>query len=697
MKHLIIATLLFATAFGFAEEPEDYIIDKVDEDALHHGENLARITYSGNYVYLTGDHGEENDVVRNMPVLGGDFLETRYGSYAEVEFIDGSLLQLDNRTKLEFQAVNEYYGDNRLTIVKLHRGSVFLHVTESPRERLFRIDSVAGSAYVDLPGIYRVDLSGNRMKLKVFRGFAELSGTEDSAPIYSGEYATIHNMYRPSRVRPFNSFHGDRFERWAFDRRPVSDSVSAKYVDPEITSYSRDLDDHGEWRYDDGLSTHVWVPYVSVSWAPYNRGYWTSAGSAMTWVSYDAFGWVTHHYGRWGWSGGLGWYWIPGRYYSPAWVAWTTYDTYVGWCPLGFYNRPWYYRNRGRSTVVINNYYGNRWNYVRTEAIVRGRRNYENHRVVHRGQRRITTRQIYVNREDFSDRARFARVIREPEVNRRRIASRTVSRGTIVTRNASGRSRVAIADRATGTRAVSRNLSRRVVENRVKRDGGTRSEERNRSEFDTRSRGSSNVGETRRADTQRGYGTSNRSNSTVKRGSERSGRDSDSYRSRSGSKESKATRGSSNRSNNSRAVRGNDSRSNSNATRRAPSRSNESRATRGSSSGSNNSRATRSNSSGSNNSRATRSNSSGSNNSRATRSNSSGSNNSRATRSNSSGSNNSRATRSNSSRSNNSRATRSNSSGSNKPRATPSRSSGSKVSRGTATRKPTRDTRTRGN
>ncbi|MDR1841030.1 MAG: hypothetical protein LBQ86_03800 [Holophagales bacterium] len=50
----------------------------------------------------------------------------------------------------------------------------------------------------------------------------------------------------------------------------------------------------------------------------------------MTWVSYDPLGYVTHHYGRWGWSSIHGWYWIPGVFYSPAWVVWNMVESCPG-------------------------------------------------------------------------------------------------------------------------------------------------------------------------------------------------------------------------------------------------------------------------------------------------------------------------------------------------------------------------------
>ena len=65
--------------------------------------------------------------------------------------------------------------------------------------------------------------------------------------------------------------------------------------------------------------------------------------SAWFWVSAEPWGWTPYHYGRWGWSVGLGWYWIPGNTFAPAYVSWYSYGDYVGWCPLNYYNSPIYY------------------------------------------------------------------------------------------------------------------------------------------------------------------------------------------------------------------------------------------------------------------------------------------------------------------------------------------------------------------
>ena len=271
MKYLIVSLFaMWTTSLHAFQLYEETFLDEYDESRQHVGEDLARLTFADKDTYLTHEGREEDRAIRNMPVVSGDILKTFSSTYAEIEFIDGSLMQFADRTEVEFQAINEIYDSESLNVIKLHSGSVFLHVTEEfyqADRRVFRVDTSSGPAYIEAPGIYRVDKMGSRMTLKAYRGFAELSGEADSVDVYSGEYADIRNMYRPHQAKPFNSFQSDHFESWAYERRPETDSISAKYVDKDIASYSADLDDHGEWRYEDNLDRHVWVPFVESSLA----------------------------------------------------------------------------------------------------------------------------------------------------------------------------------------------------------------------------------------------------------------------------------------------------------------------------------------------------------------------------------------------------------------------------------------------
>lgn len=80
---------------------------------------------------------------------------------------------------------------------------------------------------------------------------------------------------------------------------------------------------------------YVWVPrHMGYRWRPYVDGRWVWTDYGWTWISEYDWGWVPFHYGRWGWDDDLGWFWVPGTMWGPAWVTWRMSDMYFGWAPL---------------------------------------------------------------------------------------------------------------------------------------------------------------------------------------------------------------------------------------------------------------------------------------------------------------------------------------------------------------------------
>src|SRR5207245_161040 len=77
----------------------------------------------------------------------------------------------------------------------------------------------------------------------------------------------------------------------------------------------------------------VWQPGQAQSrtWRPYTDGHWVYTDVGWTWVSEEPFGWATYHYGRWTRLRNIGWVWVPGDEWAPAWVSWRKSSDYVGW------------------------------------------------------------------------------------------------------------------------------------------------------------------------------------------------------------------------------------------------------------------------------------------------------------------------------------------------------------------------------
>ena len=51
-------------------------------------------------------------------------------------------------------------------------------------------------------------------------------------------------------------------------------------------------------------------------------------------MSDEPFAWAVYHYGRWGYDQDIGWFWVPGTVWAPAWVSWRRSNDVVGWAPL---------------------------------------------------------------------------------------------------------------------------------------------------------------------------------------------------------------------------------------------------------------------------------------------------------------------------------------------------------------------------
>lgn len=72
--------------------------------------------------------------------------------------------------------------------------------------------------------------------------------------------------------------------------------------------------------------TPQYVPYTNGQWINTDAGWYFRAASEPEEI--------THHYGRWVHSPSVGWVWVPGRVWAPAWVDWRIQDDYIAWTPV---------------------------------------------------------------------------------------------------------------------------------------------------------------------------------------------------------------------------------------------------------------------------------------------------------------------------------------------------------------------------
>jgi hypothetical protein len=142
------------------------------------------------------------------------------------------------------------------------------------------------------------------------------------------------------------------------------------HITISVQTFYDELSPYGDWIYSHDYG-YVWRPYFDnpESFRPYSSGgNWIYTSYGWTWNSNYDWGWATFHYGRWDFDNYLGWLWIPGTEWAPAWVTWGEYNNYWGWAPLGpnIYvqaNLNWYAPDPWWTFVPRNHFCSNNWSH----------------------------------------------------------------------------------------------------------------------------------------------------------------------------------------------------------------------------------------------------------------------------------------------------------------------------------------------
>lgn len=338
---LLLAPAAILAPSLYAQAPDE------DADLGESPERYAQVkVLEGDVSIRKGDIDEP--LARGIPVGEGDVVESR--GRGVLQLGDGSRIAFGSGTRFQVAALFTDQKGERQVMLRLDYGRIRISLGAQSDARI-RVDTPSGTASLSDKGSVTFEVDRDRtIRLRVHNGRVRFANDADRATITAGERLTVYGSQdRLDRVRSFNTYDADTFDEWSNDHLTARRRASWDRVPKEIRYYADDLDDNGDWIYVNETSNWCWRPRVSVEWRPYWRGRWGAYSGGMTWVSDDPWGYVTHHHGRWGWGASLGWYWIPGVYYSPAWVAWNNHDSYFGWAPLGYWNSPcsWGYGSWG--------------------------------------------------------------------------------------------------------------------------------------------------------------------------------------------------------------------------------------------------------------------------------------------------------------------------------------------------------------
>jgi hypothetical protein len=271
--------------------------------------------------------------VPDLPLDPGDRVRTADG-HVEIVTGDGAVLHLDAQTAVDVNAAG---------VIRLLGGRVV--ATAAPAGDAVQVDALPASVRLSPGSEGRVslfqDTDGIYLDVAMVRGDADVTTAMSAMTVFAGSRVLVRNGEPPSEQMAFNSAESDPFYDWSnslLDER--RGTTSAQYLPSDLSSYGASFDEGGSWSYMAPYG-YVWYPTVVAGWHPYYHGRWCWRDGGWNFVG-DGGRWnyPTHHYGRWGVGSNGGWFWVPGKQWSNAWVQWASAPGYVSWSPLGANDKP---------------------------------------------------------------------------------------------------------------------------------------------------------------------------------------------------------------------------------------------------------------------------------------------------------------------------------------------------------------------
>lgn len=301
--------------------------------------------------------------VLNLPLAPGDTIVTFGQRRCEIQFDTGTIIRLDVKTELTIETVlaQSLSSWDKVTNLILHRGQVYIMYTSYGSRELFQVKTPFAAVKIKnrtVASIKATEDSGSEVQVKAGKVLVMYGPDEDSLKeikvkpkerliITADHQAQKGVLIQDGDFEKWNKYINDNFAQLHRGKAFVPEPI-LRYP-PAVVYFARKYSNiYGEWAWDDYFGW-VWKPayytyYPSGLWQPYYYGMWREIGGNLFWVPEEPWGWVPYHLGVWHWNKKLGWVWIPGSAFAPAWVYWGYFSGFYSWRPwtLWDWSFSWY-------------------------------------------------------------------------------------------------------------------------------------------------------------------------------------------------------------------------------------------------------------------------------------------------------------------------------------------------------------------
>ncbi len=322
---------------------------------------------------------EPEEALLNMPLGPGDTVRTSADRRVELQFDTGTVVRLDFSTELRIETIlaRSLSKLDEVSVMALEKGRIYVMYKEYDRKELFQVLTANAAVRLKHNSVATISAAGDgATEAQVKYGRAQVRFGRDERSLADravgkGERLIVLADHQFELAPAIGE---TAFELWNKDINArfddLHEGLSAlpkplQKLPPAVFYFAQAYGSrYGEWLWDD-LYGYIWRPFVDNGaypwgWQPYFAGQWASYNGQMFWIPGEPWGWVPYHLGVWQWSKKLGWVWLPGSMFAPAWATWDFYFFYAGWRPWNLYD--WMY---GHSPYGWSGFYydGGVWNY----------------------------------------------------------------------------------------------------------------------------------------------------------------------------------------------------------------------------------------------------------------------------------------------------------------------------------------------
>jgi hypothetical protein len=314
----------------------------------------------GGPVILREGRTAPEPAVLNAPLGPGDTVRTTDIRRCEVQFDTGTIVRLDISTELKIETIfaRSLSRMNGISNLSLTKGRVYVMYKEYDSREVFQVLTANAAVKMKHNTVAMIKaLEDGSTDIQVRYGKASAMFGPDARTAREKDVKKLQRLVvlKDHQFETAGYVEGTEFEKW-------NDEINAGFADlhkgknalpkpiqklPKAVFYFAQNygNTYGEWLWDT-LYGYVWRPFYNDrypwgNWQPYFYGHWAAYQNQMFWVPDEPWGWVPYHLGIWQWDKKLGWVWLPGSLFAPAWADWDFFNGGYAWRPWSLWD--WYY------------------------------------------------------------------------------------------------------------------------------------------------------------------------------------------------------------------------------------------------------------------------------------------------------------------------------------------------------------------